>query len=384
MVEVTLTVGKLDASIAVLLTSDHHLIEFPSILLPSDIQAGSIVKINCMEDSEAQKQQQAAFEKLQEDIYSTYGSRSPSKPVLRLRNATQTSVVLEWDPIDLAMADLRSLILYRNSSRLGKIPSPTTNTSTKLSGLSVDSAYTFHLELATSAGTYVSDKLTVKTQKMTDLSGITVCLGHLSDDERALIEQIVQRIGAKPIQDRVRIDTTHFICVEGRGAQWERAVDSNIPVVRPEWLSACESEGRIVGVRSYYLNADPSSRPPLTQIQRDRIAPSPKKASGPQPEASKLSTLQTQAETGSSSETEVKTKSEESVEEFDISSGQVQQTESLDTTEQLPVHIQEEEEEESEDPTTPETAPEAPTITTEESPVSEQEDQEEQEEQEKK
>lgn len=254
MVEVSLTVGKLDASIAVLLTSDHHLIEFPSILLPSSVQAGSIVKINCTQSFEAEEQEKKEFDALQASIFELYGKRSPIRPQLRVRNATQTSIVLEWDPLDLATASLRSLSLFRNNTRLGKIPSPMTNTSTKLSGLSIDTAYTFHLELVTSAGTYLSDKVTVKTHKMTDLSGITCCVGVVSDEDRAMLEETVSRIGAKPLQDRVRIDTTHFICVEGVGAQWERAMETNIPIVGPEWLRACESEGRIVGVRGYAVN----------------------------------------------------------------------------------------------------------------------------------
>ncbi|KAK9366973.1 hypothetical protein V1509DRAFT_627862 [Lipomyces kononenkoae] len=271
MVEVSLTVGKLDASIAVLLTADHHLIEFPSILLPAAVQAGSIVKINCSEDFDAEKKEKEEFDELQDKISELYGKRSPIRPQLRVRNATQTSIVLEWDPLDLATADLRSLSLFRNNTRLGRIPSPMTNTSTKLSGLSIDTAYTFHLELVTSAGTYVSDKVTVKTHKMTDLSGITVCVGIVSDEDRAILEETAARIGAKPLQDRVRIDTTHFVCVEGRGAQWERAMETNIPVVRPEWLRACESEGRIVGVRSYYLNADPK----LQHSVRQNLTPRP-------------------------------------------------------------------------------------------------------------
>ncbi|KAK9451876.1 uncharacterized protein V1518DRAFT_409798 [Limtongia smithiae] len=286
MVEVSLTVGKLDASIAMLLTSDHHLIEFPSILLPSSVQAGSIVKINCTQDFDAERKDQQEFDDLQSKIFELYGRRSPIRPQLRVRNATQTSIVLEWDPLDLATADLRSLSLYRNNTRLGRIPSPMTNTSTKLSGLSIDTAYTFHLELATSAGTYVSDKITVKTHKMTDLSGITCCLGIVSDEDRAILDDVVARIGAKPLQDRVRIDTTHFICSEGSGAQWERALETNIPIVRPEWLRACESEGRIVGVRSYYLNVDPTSMPPLrsgASPSKSSLAPSTKAAASLQP-----------------------------------------------------------------------------------------------------
>ena len=94
---------------------------------------------------------------------------------------------------------------------------------------------------------------------MTDLSGITVTSGVLPAQLRFSLAEAVERIGGKMV-DTVRIDTTHFICIEGRGREWERAVEMNIPVVRPEWIEGCEREGRIVGVRGYYLNADPRLR----------------------------------------------------------------------------------------------------------------------------
>lgn len=94
---------------------------------------------------------------------------------------------------------------------------------------------------------------------MTDLSGITVTPGILDPQRKEALEQALDRIGGKMI-DTVRIDTTHFVCTEGRGPLWEKAVEMNIPVVVPEWVDACESEGTIVGVRGYYLNADPKTR----------------------------------------------------------------------------------------------------------------------------
>lgn len=178
-------------------------------------------------------------------------------------------MVLEWDPIDLATATLRSLTLYRNNAKAGSIPNPATHTQTKISGLAVDTEYSFYLILRTSAGTYSSEKLTVRTHKMTDLSGITVCPGVMPSEARENLETTLARIGAKPLQDFVRIDTTHFVCTEGRGQGWERATEMNIPVVRPEWVDACENQGRIVGVRAYYLNADPRLRP----APRDRPRP---------------------------------------------------------------------------------------------------------------
>lgn len=131
--------------------------------------------------------------------------------------------------------------------------------STKISGLAVDTEYSFHLVLRTTGGTYSSPTLTCRTHKMTDLSGITVTPGVLPEALRASLEIAVERIGGR-IADTVRIDTTHFVCIEGRGKDWERAVEMSIPVVRPEWVEGCEREGRIVGVRGYYLDANPKHR----------------------------------------------------------------------------------------------------------------------------
>ncbi|KAK4569523.1 hypothetical protein LTR86_003286 [Recurvomyces mirabilis] len=266
---VSLTVGKVDAGVAVLLTEDKRLIEFPSILLPPDIHSGSIVDINVSRNFSAETVAEDKFNALQADLFSTFGTHSPSAPVLRCRNATQTSVVLEWDPISLATAELRSLSLYRNGAKAGNIPLG--KLSTKISGLPLDTEFTFHLVLRTSAGQYTSEKLTVKTHKMTDLHGITISPGNMPSQLRDSLSETVNRIGAKLV-DQVRIDTTHFVCTEPRGQQWEKAVEMNVPVVVPDWVLGCEREGRIVGVRAYYLDADPSKRvvgPSVQQQQQE-------------------------------------------------------------------------------------------------------------------
>jgi hypothetical protein len=300
---ISLTVGKLDAGLAILLTEDKRLvstanshphranpaeqqIEFPSILLPPGITSGSIVDIQVARNTAAEAVAKDSFSSLQDEIYNLFGRESPKKPVLRLRNATQTSIVLEWDPIELATATLRSLTLYRNGAKAGAIPNPTAHTSTKISGLAVGEEYTFHLVLRTSAGTYSSEKVTARTHKMTDLSGITVCPGVMPAEAREGLEAALQRIGARPLQDSVRIDTTHFICTEGRGAQWEKALDMNIPVVRPEWIEACEREGRIVVARNFYLGVDVAkirhSMPPRTGPQTPTSPTAPSAAPRPQ------------------------------------------------------------------------------------------------------
>ncbi|KAI5294975.1 Chitin synthase, class 5 [Ascosphaera acerosa] len=262
---VSLTVGKVDAGVAVLLTEDNRLsrpsvqIEFPSVLLPRNITSGSIVNINVSRNFAAEEASVAGFKRLQDTILTKYGLHSPSAPVLRLRNATQTSIVLTWDPLDLATASLRSLALYRNDSKAGNIPRPFETQSTKISGLAIDTEYTFHLVLRTSAGTYSSQKLKCRTHKMTDLSGITVTTGVMPPAVRESLGQALERIGGKLVSN-VRIDTTHFVCTEAGGEKWEKAVKQNIPVVRPEWVDGCEREGTLVGVRGYYLDADPKMR----------------------------------------------------------------------------------------------------------------------------
>ncbi|TVY12694.1 Chitin biosynthesis protein CHS5 [Lachnellula arida] len=256
---ISLTVGKVDAGVAVLLTQDKRLIEFPSILLPPNISSGSIVDITVSRNFISEQKSQSAFLALQESIYTSFGESEPLPPILHCKNATQTSVVLEWDPIELATADCISLSLFRNGQKAGNIPRPTSMRTTKISGLAVDTEYTFHLVLRTSAGTFSSEKVVVKTHKMTDLSGITVTPGILPAQLRDSLTKAVERIGAK-LADTVRIDTTHFVTTEGRGIAWEKAVEMNIPVVRPEWVEGCERGGRIVGVRQYYLDADPRQR----------------------------------------------------------------------------------------------------------------------------
>lgn len=300
---ISLTVGKVDAGVAVLLTEDKRLvcanscsqlppsiclygqIEFPSILLPPSISSGSIVDITVSRNTNSENLARKAFQSLQSAILDTYGQHSPATPILRCRNATQTSIVLEWDPIELATADLRSLSLYRNGSKAGNIPRPLENTATKISGLAVDTEYVFHLVLRTSAGQYVSERLQVRTHKMTDLSGITVTPGVLPAPLRESLSGAVARIGAR-LADTVRIDTTHFVCTEGRGREWEKAVETNIPVVRPEWIEGCERDGRIVGVRGYYLNADPRLRQAGQGVGQNRLPqPQQQPQQQPQPQA---------------------------------------------------------------------------------------------------
>lgn len=260
MVEVALTVGKLDASLALLLTKDHHLIEFPTILLPDDISPGSIVRITCDRDLNREQEEKKEFDQLQDEIFETFGKYEPENPVLKIVNVTQTSCVLEWEPLNLGTSELKELTLYKNGSKLGPIKNPFQKKNIKFSGLPIDTPYKFQLKLETSSGIYYSNLVELKTHKMTDLSGITVCIGDIDFENEPFslkdIEDAIEAIGAKPYSDEVKVDTTQFICTQDTGIEYQKAKNMNIPIIRPEWLKACQLERRIVGVNKFYLDTE--------------------------------------------------------------------------------------------------------------------------------
>ncbi|KAJ7450851.1 hypothetical protein FB451DRAFT_1374603 [Mycena latifolia] len=269
----TFTVGKLDAGMAILLGERAHLIEFPSILLPPGATTGSIVNIAVHQNHAEEKRRDAEFWALQDEILAEFGVRSPSPPKLQLRNVTQTSITLEWPPIELATAKLRSLDIYRNGQRLAPIPSPLTNTSSKLSGLELNTEYTFQLILRTTAGTFPSNLIRVRTHTMSDTSGISVCFGTVRDSVMLENAKMALRDMKAKWSDKIQIDTTHFVCTTpaatpsgaqasgsspiAPGVEYQRALQLSIPVVQPHWIFACHTERKLVAIAAYSLDAKP-------------------------------------------------------------------------------------------------------------------------------
>jgi len=178
----------------------------------------------------------------------------------QVRNVTQTSVTLEWEPITLATAKIRSLDIYRNGERLSAVPSVLTNTTTKHSGMEINTEYSFQLILRTTAGTYPSNLIRVRTHTMQDTSGICVCFGNVQDP--VLLENsklALREMGAK-WTEKIQIDTSHFVCTTaaatpggvspspgtsgGPSVEYQRALQLSIPIVQPYWILACHSEKR--------------------------------------------------------------------------------------------------------------------------------------------
>jgi chitin biosynthesis protein CHS5 len=142
-----------------------------------------------------------------------------------------------------------------------------TNTSTKLSSLELNTEYTFQLMLRTTAGTFPSNLVRVRTHTMTDTSGISVCFGNVQDEVLLENAKLALREMKAKWSDKIQIDTSHFVCTtpvvtpagaqaigaQGNdvvggppGVEYQRALQLSIPIVQPHWILACHTEKKYV------------------------------------------------------------------------------------------------------------------------------------------
>ncbi|CAG8740054.1 1514_t:CDS:1, partial [Ambispora leptoticha] len=69
------------------------------------------------------------------------------------------------------------------------------------------------------------------------------------------LKEILKRIGAR-WSDHVGPDTTHLLCNIQGGPEYNRALESSIPIVKPEWLLTSEKLGKMQAALPYYLVND--------------------------------------------------------------------------------------------------------------------------------
>ncbi|WVW86242.1 hypothetical protein I302_108284 [Kwoniella bestiolae CBS 10118] len=301
MEKFTFTLGKLDAGMAILLGPNAHLLEFPSLLLPTPspgappLGPGSILTITVSRDVSAELAAQQTFHDLQSDILSTF-STPPAPPVLKLRNVTQTSVCVEWEKLNIGSAAWRGLEMYRNGQRWGRVggdygQGKKEKREWKTGGLQSGEEYTFQLVLKTTAGTYPSNLIRVRTHTMDNLTGLLIHFGPIHPPQ--LLSQLregLQQIGARE-SSTVALDTTHFVCTtpivggddSGRGGQidpeYQEAARMNLPVVGPGWLMAVAAERKLVPISNYLL-------PSLPQALTNTSDPAPFRRPSPQKRSS--------------------------------------------------------------------------------------------------
>ncbi|ORZ14983.1 hypothetical protein BCR41DRAFT_306411 [Lobosporangium transversale] len=254
------TVGKVDAGMTILLTEDHHLIEFPSLLLPKGVSAGSVVNISVNRDLEEEQRRRDEFWALQDEILDQFGKNPPKTPTLRVLSLTQSTCILEWDPLVLNQASLRSLDVYKNGVKQGhSIANPFHTTKYKLQGLEIDHEYSFQIGIKTSAGALWSNEVKARTHTLENLTGTNICFG-VFESEAALEEckRLIVEIGGKWTEE-VGVETTHLLCHVQGGNEYEAALQQSIPIVKPEWLKACVEHKKLQAALPYYLDQPASN-----------------------------------------------------------------------------------------------------------------------------
>lgn len=91
---------------AILLGPNAHLLEFPSLLLPTSppggppLGPGSILTITVSRDVEAEAAQQQKFKELQGDIVESFGTAPPNAPVLKVSLGTVYKLLIMADHSD--------------------------------------------------------------------------------------------------------------------------------------------------------------------------------------------------------------------------------------------------------------------------------------------
>jgi hypothetical protein len=182
-------------------------------------------------------------------------TRTPKSPVICIKSITQTSLVIKWDPLELYFAELRGIDVYRNGIKLAVTPSSTA-TSVKLSGLDMNHDYELWIVVRTSAGAFTSNKELIRTHTIDNLTGLNPTFGLFNNPADAVeLMEIISRIGASYTED-LSTDNTHLICTLPRGPKFERAQELNIPVVSPEFLKACEANGKVMPSHLFYMQAE--------------------------------------------------------------------------------------------------------------------------------
>lgn len=256
------TVGKLDAGMALLLSPDHHLIEFPATILPEGVTSGSIVNITINRDIEEENKKKREFMELEDEIFREF-SQPPVNPVIKIYHITQTWVALEWEPLILNSVELKEIDIYKNNQRIQV--RRLSDTKVKISGLEMDTKYDFHIEIRTTGGRLKSNVETIQTHTIDNLTGIRVAFGTFdNDDEIVPMIEALHRIGAS-FTDDIDGDNTHLICSRLEGQKYVKATQLNIPIVNSQWLLACEKEGKIQPSSSYQVLPETAQQKIITE-----------------------------------------------------------------------------------------------------------------------
>ncbi len=249
---IQLTVGKMEAGLAVLLTPDLQVIEFPSSLLPEGCHRGSIVNISLLRNIDKEKECKEYFKKIQTEISQEYG-QLPKTPLLSVSHVTQTTLAVRWEPLELHCCELRGIDCFVNGSKVSSFIMQNSNT-LKLSGLDMDKAFEVYIVVRTSGGAFKSNVVLVRTHTIDNMSGLSVYISPTIEEGTVReLKEIMSRLGGKITTELNQSSVTHFVTNLAQGEEYEKANNWNIPIVNADWLKECAANKKMLSVSQYYL-----------------------------------------------------------------------------------------------------------------------------------
>ena len=188
--------------------------------------------------------------------------------MLHINNIAQESVDLFWDPLVLHSADLRSLDLYLNKSKAPHVKHMGEN-AVRLLDLEPEHYYQVWLVAHTSAGTFTSDKLLLKTHAKDNLTGLCVCLGEFEDEqELEQVTEILIRAGAN-VSETILPQTTHFLCTRDQGTNYDLACQEELQIIHPRWIqSRLKKKTRVSRLSFCSIPSVPTRRDSVSKSSR--------------------------------------------------------------------------------------------------------------------
>jgi hypothetical protein len=254
--EIPFTVGKIEEGVAVLVTDDLQMVEFPAHYLPKfekpdgqPIGIGSVLSLKITHSLPLQASRNEAFISLQDSILSHF-SHPPSADVLgsclKLDGRSHSWIMVSFPSWKVLAkkhgwtAKIHSIDCQVNRS-IAFYGIGEEETLIRLTGLDTDQAFEIRLVFRTSTGTFYSNIVTVSTCSPSDFTGL-----HLVIDEDAGQEalDLAKELGAMVYapSDLDKNITTHVIAENG---QRYGDLHLDIPIVNVDWLKACKASGKI-------------------------------------------------------------------------------------------------------------------------------------------
>lgn len=258
--EIPFTVGKIEEGVAILITEDLQMVEFPSSCLPlSDgpMEVGTVLSLKITKGQDIEDEGRKEFASLQDKILEEYGKK-PDETIIGgcLREEAKRfgTVMGSWTSWK-AMAEAGGWKATLNSlncevdgtivfTGIGE-----EETSVRLTGLEPEQTFLIRLIFRTSAGTFASNTLRCTTPSTQDFASLHLAI-HPDLHDYAEILALAKELGVYLEDDG---PFTHVVSAEGKiWDESKKASIAGVPAVSSEWLLACKEAGKILPVIQQY------------------------------------------------------------------------------------------------------------------------------------